>query len=102
MLQKLVQERRPDGVLFVGGVLGTDPASHAEKLRRWEELFDALGKLSVFTAMVPGAAEVPLREFLRLAKDAEVEYPSLHIAHATLFEHRHHAICGHCILAEKL
>jgi Icc-related predicted phosphoesterase len=93
-LQTLVQERRPDGVLFAGDILGNSPASHAEKLRRWEDFFDGLGKLGVFTAAVPGAADVPLREFLRLARDAEVAFPNLHVAHATLYEQGDVAVGG--------
>src|SRR4051812_14399065 len=83
-LQTLVQERRSEGVLFAGGILGNQPVSHAEKLKRWEGFFEALGKLGVFTAAIPGCSDVPLREFLRLAKDAEVAFPNVHVAHATL------------------
>jgi Icc-related predicted phosphoesterase len=90
----LVQKRRPDGVLLVGSNAAGNGASHAEKRQMWEDLFDALGKPGVFTAMVPGAGEAPLREFLRLAKDAEVEYPNVHVAHATLFEQNDVAVCG--------
>jgi Icc-related predicted phosphoesterase len=93
-LHTLVQERRPDGVLCAGGILGEDSVSHAEKLKTWEECFDGLGKLGVFTAMIPGAADAPLREFLRLAKDAEVDYPGFHATHATLFEQGNAAVCG--------
>jgi Metallophosphoesterase, calcineurin superfamily len=93
-LHALVRERRPDGVLFAGGILGPDPAPHAEKLKRWEEFFDGLGKLGVFTAVVPGPAEVPLREFLRLAKGAEIAHPGLRVAHATLWEQGDTAVCG--------
>src|SRR5947209_6102697 len=93
-LQALVRERWPDGILFAGSILGNGPAAHAERLRMWEDFFDGLGKLAVFTALVPGAADAPLREFLRLAKDAEVEHPSLRVAHATLFEKRDAAVCG--------
>jgi hypothetical protein len=31
-LDKLVQERRPDALLFVGGIRATNGVSHAEKL----------------------------------------------------------------------
>ena len=44
--------------------------------------------------MIPGATESPLREFLCLTKEAEMTYPSLHIAHGTLFEEGDVAICG--------
>jgi hypothetical protein len=63
-------------------------------LRRWEAFFKAVGSLGAFAAIVPGAADVPLREFLRLAMMAEIEYPGLHVAHATVFEEPHMALCG--------
>lgn len=93
-LQTLVRVRRPDGVLFAGGILGNNPMSHAEKPKRWEDFFDGLGKLDVFTAVIPGAAEVPLWEFLRLATHAEVTYPNLHVVHAMLFEQGDVAVGG--------
>jgi hypothetical protein len=93
-LRALVQERTPDGILLAGNFLGQGSLSHAERLKTWEACFDGLGELGVFTALVPGAQDVPLREFLRLAKDAEVEYPTLHIAHATLWDEGDVAICG--------
>jgi Icc-related predicted phosphoesterase len=93
-LRALVQERRPDGVLLTGSFGGSGFLSHAERLQHWEECFDRVGEFGVFTALVPGAQDVPLREFLRLAKDAEVEYPTLHVAHATLWEEGDVAVCG--------
>jgi hypothetical protein len=90
----LERERQPDGVLFVGGILGAKLISYGEKLNRWEDFFDGLGKLGVFTAMAPGADAAPLREFLRLAKDAEMEYPNLHVAHASLVMEGQVAVCG--------
>lgn len=93
-LQAQVKERRPDGVLLAGGLVGQSSLSHAERLKKWEGCFDGLGELGVFTALVPGAQDVPLREFLRLAKDAEVQYRTLHVAHATLWEEADLAVCG--------
>jgi hypothetical protein len=93
-LHTLVQERRPDGVLFAGGLGTSNMGSTKEKLKMWEDCFAGLGKLGVFTALIPGTAEAPLREFLRLAKDVEVDYPTLHVAHAWLFEQGDVAICG--------
>jgi hypothetical protein len=93
-LQTLVQERRPDGVLFAGGILGGNTASYAEKLKQWEDSLDGFGKLGVFTAVIPGAMDAPLRELLWLAKDAEVEHPNVHAAHAWLFEQGDVAVCG--------
>jgi hypothetical protein len=93
-LRALVQERRPEAVLLTGGFLGQGSLSHAERLEQWEKCFDELGELGVFTALIPGAQDIPLREFLRLAKGAEVEFPTLHIAHATLWEEGDVAVCG--------
>jgi Icc-related predicted phosphoesterase len=93
-LQILVQERRPDALLFAGSIRPGNAASHAEKLRTWEGFFEGVGKLDIFAALVPGAADVPLRDFLRLALHAEVKYPKLHAVHATLLEQNDVAICG--------
>src|SRR4051812_13250387 len=93
-LQTPVLQRRPDGVLFAGGFVGADTTSRAERLKQWEDALAGFGKLGVFTAVIPGALDVPLGEFLRLAKDAEVEYPDLHVAHATLWEEGDVAFCG--------
>jgi Icc-related predicted phosphoesterase len=93
-LHSLVQERRPDGVLFSGGILGNTALTHADKLHTWEKFFDGMGKLGIFTALIPGVTDAPLREFLRLAKEAEVEYPNLRVAHAWLFEEGDVALCG--------
>src|SRR5262249_54865620 len=40
------------------------------------------------------ASELPLRELLRLAGEAEVAYAQLHVVHATLFEERNVTVCG--------
>jgi hypothetical protein len=93
-LRSLVQQRRPDGVLFAGEVLGDRTTSHADKLKGWNDAFEGLGNLGVFTAMVPGAGMAPLREFARLAIDNELELPNLHVVHATLFESGNLALCG--------
>ena len=82
----LVEERRPDAILFTGGILGENAVRPAQKSATWKSFFSELGKLATFTAIVPGESDVPLRLFLRAAKDAEVAFPHLHIAHATLFE----------------
>lgn len=93
-LRDLVQERRPEGVLFAGGVLDSGSLPHTERLKKWEDALEGMGQLGVFTAVIPGPCDVPLREFLRLAKDAEVEFPTLRLAHATLWEEGDVALCG--------
>jgi Icc-related predicted phosphoesterase len=93
-LESLVRDRRPEGVLFAGGILGTGSDSHAEKLKAWKNFFEVMGKFDVFTAVVPGLSDLPLRLFLRMAMEAEVASPNLHVAHATLFEEGDVAING--------
>jgi Icc-related predicted phosphoesterase len=93
-LPTLIQQRQPDAVLFAGSIVARTPMSHAEKLKTWEHFFERIGELGVCVAMVPGAPDAPLREFLRQAKGAEVDYPNVHVAHACLFEESDTAICG--------
>jgi hypothetical protein len=94
-LEALVGERRPDGILFAGGIL---PATVRAELRAgaddiprddalcYQRFFETLGKLGVFAALIPGPQDRPLRGFLRLGMNAEVEFPTLHVAHACLFQ----------------
>jgi hypothetical protein len=46
-LQTIIEERRPDGILFAGGISGTNPASHLDKMRTWEKFFTGMGRLGV-------------------------------------------------------
>jgi hypothetical protein len=103
-LCQVVQAREPDGVVFAGGVLdevrqhGARPAP-AEGLtpadgRFLEQFFRVLGKLGVFSAVIPGPADVPLEDFLRLGMHAEIESPQVHVAHATLITRADVAVCG--------
>src|SRR5579885_3243404 len=93
-LQTLARERRPDGVLFAGRILPDETMSPPERAKCWNQFFQTAGEFGTFTAVVPGASDVPLQEFLALAKDAELTHPNLHVAHATLFEEKDVAICG--------
>ena len=93
-LQSVVEQRRPDAVLFAGGILADNSMARANRLKAWETAFKGLGSLGVFTAVIPGTADVPLREFLHAAGNAEVNFPDLHSAHATVFEEDHVAVCG--------
>jgi Icc-related predicted phosphoesterase len=102
-MRTLVETKRPEGVWFVGGVLS--PArKYVAKATLWgmtrddavfvEELFETLGRSSVFTAIIPGRTDTPVEEFLRLGMHAEIEYPNLHVVHATLVTHGDLAVCG--------
>jgi Icc-related predicted phosphoesterase len=93
-LESLARDRRPEGVLFAGGILGTASDSHADKLKAWKNFFEAMGKLDIFTAVIPGLSDLPLRLFLRMAMEAEVASPKLRVAHGTLFEDGDVAING--------
>jgi hypothetical protein len=94
MLGKAVEQRRPDGILFVGGILhpGTEEQATGlgkkdltpDEAKLYAEFFLAVGKTDVFTALIPGYYDIPLREYLRLGIGAEVQNPKLHLVHASL------------------
>jgi Icc-related predicted phosphoesterase len=102
-LRRAVMEQDPDGVLFAGGIVGPARQCTARgsswSLSREEVLFikrffDTLGRLRAFSAVIPGAANEPMEEFFRLGMRAELEYPDIHVVHATLVEQGHVAFCG--------
>jgi hypothetical protein len=103
-LKRAVTQRRPDGILFAGGVLDRSrryaPTSTTEFGHTKEDVcflksfFSALGQLGVFSAVIPGVYDAPLELFLRIGMNAELEYPSLHLVHATLIEEKDVAVVG--------
>lgn len=93
-LRPVIEGRRPDGILFAGNITARNQGSLLEKVRTWQDFFAGLGQLGVLAAVVPGSAESPLREFLRVAKDAEVDTPNVRVVHATLSEEKGVALCG--------
>jgi Icc-related predicted phosphoesterase len=102
-LRQAVANRRPEGVLFAGAVLDSS-REYKARITPWElthddavflvNFFETMGNLGVFTAVVPGSTDTPLEEFLRLGMNAEVEFPRLHLVHATLVEKGDVAVCG--------
>jgi hypothetical protein len=98
-----VGERRPDSILFAGGILaptagevlraGADGIPRDDALC-YQRFFETLGKLGVFTTLVPGPRDTPLRGFLRLGMNAEVEFPTLHVTHACLVQEGDIALAG--------
>jgi hypothetical protein len=103
VLTQGVTRSSPDAILFAGGI-------HAPS-RRWasrakpgsltlddsryvEEFFATLGRLGVFSAIIPGPAGGPTEEFFRLGMEAELAHPDVHIAHATLVAEDGLAVCG--------
>jgi hypothetical protein len=103
-LETVVAQRRPDGILFAGGVLErsrryaptttTEFGHTKEAVSFLTQFFSALGRLGVFSAVIPGVFDAPLELFLRIGMTAELEYPPLHLVHATLIEERDVAIVG--------
>jgi hypothetical protein len=56
--------------------------------------FAALEELAVFSAVISGPNFVPGDDFFGLGMAAELEFPHLHIAQATLVEPHDLAVCG--------
>lgn len=92
-LLNVIKERKPDGVLFAGGIVA--PHTHvAHKAEFMKKFFEALGASSASFAIIPGPNDSPLREFYRVALNAEVVHPSLMAAHATPFVRGDYAVSG--------
>jgi len=103
LLRQLTVARRPDAIFFAGGISPPERKSvsrltawslSAEDMRFVENFFTTLGNLGVFAAVIPGPVGEPLEEFYRLGMNAELEFPSIHIAHASLFEEANVAVTG--------
>jgi Icc-related predicted phosphoesterase len=103
-LHKAVRQRRPDGVLFAGGVLDRERTYAPTSTTCWghtksdtlflQSFFDSLGGLGIFTAIIPGVFDAPLDQFLHLGMNAEIEYPPLHVVHGTPIEQGDVAVVG--------
>jgi len=103
MIEQVVAERQPHGILFAGGVFDTT-RQYAVRTTPWEmthddvrfleKFFATLGQLRVFSVVIPGPVDAPLETFLRLGMHAELEYPGVHLAHATFLEKEDVALCG--------
>ena len=100
-LRAAVDQRKPDGVLFVGGVLDNSRRLLAEPPPWTHEegefvvrFFETLSALGVFAALIPGPGDLPLERFLRLGMNAEIDFPKVRLAHATLLEEGEIAACG--------
>ena len=103
-LRRLATDRRPEAVLFAGGILSSQrravPCSTGlwgltpEDERFAIEFGAALGALGVFSAVIQEPNFVPEDQFCRLAMAVELEFPNVHVAHATLVEAHDVAVCG--------
>jgi Icc-related predicted phosphoesterase len=102
-LHHLVGQRRPDAILFAGGII--DPLHQAGtraiplRLTRDDVLFckrffELLGQLEVFTAVIPGPNDRPIEEILRIGMNAEFGFPNVHLVHARLIGEKDLVIGG--------
>jgi len=103
-LCRFAAERRPEAILFAGGILSPEremvPCATScwgvtpEDERFVHDFCAALGGLGVFCAVIPGPNFEPLDQFYRLGMAAETEFPLVHMVHATLVEERDLAVSG--------
>jgi Icc-related predicted phosphoesterase len=103
-LRRLATDRRPEAILFAGGILSSQrravPCSTGlwgltpEDERFAIEFGAALGALGVFSAVIQEPNFVPEDQFCRLAMAVELEFPNVHVAHATVVETHDLAVCG--------
>ncbi len=103
-LRRLAFDRRPEAVLFAGGILSPQRSKVPCSTSLWgltpeDERFAfefgaALAALKVFCAVIHEPNFVPEDQFCRLAMAIELEFPSVHLVHATLVETHDLAVCG--------
>ncbi|HUE17896.1 MAG TPA: hypothetical protein VMR25_27310 [Planctomycetaceae bacterium] len=103
-LLRFAAEQRPDAILFAGGILSPDRQVRQCSSSPWGLTLDdtrflhefgaALGGLGVFCAVIPRANFEPLDELCRWGMNVELEFPHVHLVHATLVEERDLAVCG--------
>ncbi len=102
-LRRFALQRRPEAILFAGDILSPKrevvPRSSPwgltlEDERFAHEFLEALGGLGISSAVIPGPNFQPMDEFYRFGMAGELEFPNVHVVHATLVEERDVAICG--------
>jgi hypothetical protein len=103
-LRRIAAERRPEAVLFAGGILNPERQMAPRGVSPWgltpederfaHEFGAALGGLGIFSAVITGPNFQPMDEFYRWGMAVELAYPHVHMAHATLLEEQDLAVCG--------
>lgn len=90
LLKELVADRRPDVVLFAGGVIDDDPEKDtledmAERrqfeFRLIEAFFSSISNFHCPTILIPGPHDAPLRHFVRIAMHTMLRSGSVHLVH---------------------
>lgn len=95
-LEEAVRRWRPDAVLFVGGILPPDGRGKRsrEEIEFLERFFQVVGRFPARAVVIPGPFDAPLRTFLRLGMNAEVEYPGVRVAHAAFLAEEDWGVAG--------
>ena len=102
-LTALAQQRRPDAILFAGGLFEPTPPHEsltavAERrhcdTRLLEQFFAALGELKSVAAVIPGPHDAPLRAILMAGMNARSQWQGVHLVHCTLVTARDIVISG--------
>ena len=102
-LEAIVRERKPDTVLFAGGLFARErqsesPGSYAEgrhhDMELLEQFFGTLGATRTNVAVIPGPHDVPLRAFLMAGMHARSQSPGVHLVHCTILSARDVVISG--------
>ncbi len=93
MLTGLAARRKPDMVLFAGGIMSRDIG----KAHREDYLglfFKTIASVGATVAAIPGPGDAPLAKFLRAALNSEIVYPNVFIVHATPYQVSDVAVSG--------
>jgi hypothetical protein len=102
-LRQFASERKPDAILFAGGILSPqrDTAVRStlwcltlEDERFVHGFFKVLSQLAPFSAVIPAPSFEPMEECCRLSLAAEMDFPHVHVVHATVVEERDLAVSG--------
>lgn len=103
LLRDLIDEWRPDAVLFAGGLFrprtshessNDDAERHQYELTLLDSFFSMVGSHAKFAATIGGPYDAPLSSFLRAGLHAQSQFPGIHVVHAKLAERGDVVFCG--------
>lgn len=102
-LTEIVHQRKPDAILFAGGLFDGVPAREdlagtaarrQRDIRLLEHFFMTLGELKPVAALIPGPQDAPLRAVLMAGINARSQGPGVHLVHCTFITIGDVVICG--------